>query len=136
MVRRHGPPERGSGLLGAVFGVAIVVALVGLAANVAVGLWTRSTVDAVADDAARRVASTPAGADVHARATDAVAAARRLLGPYGSRVGLTFESLGPRSVVLRVRAPGVSLLPRMIRGGPVVGAVDRRVVVRRETGSP
>lgn len=128
--------ERGAGLLGTLFGVAIVIVLVGLAANVALGLWTRSTVDAVAYDAARRVASTPTEGDAASRAREASAAARRLLGPHGSKVQLTFESLGPPSVVLRVRAPGVSLLPRMVRGGPVVGALDRRIIIRREESGP
>ena len=129
-VRRY--DEHGSGLLGTVFGLAIVLILVVVASNVAVGLWTRSTVEAVAYDAARRVASTPAGDDAADRARSAVADARRLLGPYGSRVDLEFESLGPRSVVLHVRAPGATLLPRMVDAGPVVGALDRRVVIRRE----
>jgi hypothetical protein len=127
--------ERGSGLLGAVIGVGVVMAVLGLAANVVLGLWTRTTVDGITYDAARRVASTPAGEDPAARARQATAEARRLLGPYGSRVDLSFESLGPPTVVLHVRAPGVGLLPRMLGGGPVVGAIDRRVAVRRE-GTP
>jgi hypothetical protein len=128
--------ERGSGLLGAVIGVGIVMTVIGLAVNVTLGLWTRSTVDAVTYDAARRVASTPVGDDVGARARRATADARHQLGPYGSRVDLAFESLGPPRVVLHVRAPGVALLPRMLGGGPVVGAIDRRVVVRREGTGP
>jgi hypothetical protein len=124
--------ERGAGLLGAVLGIGIVLALVGLSVNVALGLWTRSTVDAVSYDAARRVASTPAGDDPSHRARAATAEARRLLGPYGRGVELDFESLGPPDVVLHVRAPGVALLPRMISSGPVVGGTDRRISVRRE----
>jgi hypothetical protein len=128
--------ERGSGLLGAVIGVGIIMTVIGLAVNVALGLWTRSTVDAVAYDAARRVASTPVGDDVGIRVRQATLDARDLLGPYGSQVELTFESLGPPTVVLHVRAPGVALLPRMLGGGPVVGSIDRRVVVRREGNGP
>jgi hypothetical protein len=119
-----------------VLGLGIVMALVGLAANVALGLWTRSTVDAVAYDAARRVASTPAGDDPSVRAREATAEARRLLGPYGREVDLDFETLGPPSVVLHVRAPGVALLPRMLHDGPVVGGIDRRIAVRREGALP
>ena len=49
--------ERGSGLLSTVIGVAVVIAVLGLAVNLAVGLWLRSTVDAIAYDAARSVAA-------------------------------------------------------------------------------
>jgi hypothetical protein len=35
-------------------------------------------------------------------------------------------------VALRVRAPGVGLLPAMVDTGPMVGALDRTIVVRRE----
>ncbi len=128
--------ERGSGLLGTLLGVGIVLVLVLLAANVCIGLWTRSTVDAVAYDAAHRIATTPAGADLRARAAEAIAAARRELGAYGDRVSFEVESFGPPSVVLHVRAPGADVLPRLVDGGPVVGALDRRIVVRREVAAP
>jgi hypothetical protein len=129
-------PERGSGLLSSAFGVAIVMCCVGVAANVALGLWTRTTVDAVAYDAARDVATAPEGDDLQARAARAVETARRLLGPHGAHTELTFESLGPRTVVLHVRSPGVALLPRLVRGGPTVGTLDRRIALAREGGVP
>lgn len=125
--------ERGSGLLGSVLGVGILMALLGLAVNVSLGLWTRSTVDSVAYDAARDVATAPSGSDAAGVRAAATQRAKALLGPYGRRVDLTFE--GPSTeptVTLRVRAPGVSLLPRMLGSGPVVGALDRRIVVTRE----
>lgn len=130
--RRARRSERGTGLLGSVFGVGIVLALVGLASNVLLGLWVRSTVDSVAYDAARRVATAPldAGPDVGA---SALSDARRALGRYGERVSLRFEHPpGADLVVLHVRSPGVALLPRLLGGGPTVGDLDRRIVLLRE----
>jgi hypothetical protein len=125
--------ERGSGLLGATLGVAAVVAMVGLCANVAIGLWMRATVDAVAHDAVRAVATAPPDSDLPARAAAELERARSLLGPHGRRVQLRFVALGEDDVVaLHVRAPGVDLLPRLLSGGPVVGGLDRTVVMRRE----
>lgn len=126
--------ERGSGLLSAVLGVGVVMALVGLASNVALGLWTRSTVDSIAYDAARAVATAPAGVDPVQARQRAIERARELLGPHGRRVDLRFEP-DPAAdvVVLRVRTPGVSLLPRMLGSGPVVGGLDRRIVLVAES---
>ncbi len=133
VARRAG--QQGAGLLGTLFGVAAVIVMVGVAANVALGLWARSTIDAAAYDAARRVASTPAGADAADRARRAASDTRARLGATGRSVELTFETLGPPDVVLRVRAPGVSLLPRIV-SAPVVGSLDRRIVIRREVDRP
>ncbi|MGB6056923.1 MAG: hypothetical protein WBF71_01565 [Microthrixaceae bacterium] len=127
--------ERGSGLLGSAIGVAVVIGLLGFAVNVTLGLWARSTVDAVAYDAARRLATTDITSHAGASATEAavIADARAMLGDYGSTVEMEFLQQGdPELVVLRLRAPGVSLLPRLIGGGPVVGAIEREIVVRRE----
>ncbi len=109
-----------------------MVAALGLTANITVGLWARSTVESVAYDTARRIAETPRGVDTAAQARVAVSNARTALGPTGSRVDLIVESTGPEEVRLRVRYPGVGLLPRLVRSGPVVGAIDRVVSVRRE----
>lgn len=129
---RQGRSERGSGLLASVIGVGIVMAFVGLSVNVALGLWTRSTVDAVAYDAARDIATAPDGVDVRLEADAALRRARRALGPYGSQVTMGIEQLDRERVVLRVTSPGVSLLPRIVDGGPVVGALDRRISLQRE----
>lgn len=126
--------ERGSGLLGSVFGLAVVAGLIGLVANVSVGLWTRSTVDSVAYDAALRVAA----ADVppgHRAALErtVIEDAKALLGSYGDQVSLGFVDDGdPSTVTLHVRAPGSSTLPRMFGGGPVVGSLERLITVTRE----
>lgn len=126
--------SRGSGMLSSVIGVGVALALVGFAADVSLGLWTRSTVDAIAYDAARDVATAPSGTDPHAVAAAAIRRARELLGRHGRDVELRFEHAPDSAVVvLRVRAPGTRLLPRVIGGGPVVGAIDRRIVMARET---
>lgn len=124
--------EHGSGLLSTVFGVAAVAAAIGLAANICVGLWERSTVDAVAYDAARDIATAPANSNRAAVAARIVDDARASLGDHGDRVRLDIESLDEDRVVLRLRSRGVALLPAMIDGGPVVGAVDRSISVRVE----
>ena len=123
--------ERGSGLLGTLFGVGAVIVMIGLCANVCIGLWTRSTVEAVAQDAARDIASTPVGELDAARIDDVLDRARARLGPTGARTELRLERLDDR-VAVRVRHPGVCLLPRLVAGGPSVGAVDQLVVVGRE----
>jgi hypothetical protein len=132
-LRQRTPSQAGSGLLGSVFGLGIIMTLLGLAVNVALGLWTRSTVDAIAYDAARYVATAPRGAGSDEAATDALRDARAMLGDYGRRVRLRFERTGD-PVVLAVRAPGVDLLPRVLGRSPTVGAIDRRIILARESG--
>jgi hypothetical protein len=123
--------ERGTGLLGTVLGVAIVAGLLGFAANLTLGLWTRSTLDAVAYDAARDLATAPRATDPDTAARTAITRARSMLGPYGDRVDFDV-TINDEAVALRVRAPGVGLLPAMVDTGPMVGALDRTIVVRRE----
>jgi hypothetical protein len=125
--------QAGSGLLGSLFGLGIIMTLLGLAVNVALGLWTRSTVDSIAYDAARYVATTPRGADSDEAASDALRDARATLGGYGRRVRMRFEQTGD-PVVLAVRAPGIDLLPRVLGRAPTVGAIDRRIILARESG--
>lgn len=125
-------PERGSGLLSSLIGIGCVAAVLGLAVNLTLGLWTRSTVDAVAYDVARDVASTPDGVDRSAAAERATDRARAALGSYGERVQLRVETATDEVVVVHVRAPGVELLPAMLGGGATVGTLDRRIVVRSE----
>lgn len=123
--------ERGSGLLSTLFGVAVVLVAIGSACNVCLGLWTRSTVEAVAQDAARDLAATP-NLDT-SRVQFVLERARGRLGPTGSLTSMRVESTEP-SVVLRVTHPGVSLIPRLLDRGASVGRIDERIVVRREVG--
>lgn len=107
--------------------------MLGVATNVAVGLWTRSVVDAVAYDAARDVATAPVGSDPTLVRESAIAKARTALGRYGQRVRFRFESApGADTVVLHVTAPANNVLPALITGGSIVGPLDRRIVVRQE----
>lgn len=128
MTRRH---ERGSGLLGTLIGIGAIVAMIGLAANVCLGLWTRSTIEAVAQDAARDIAATP-GAEIDPARIDAVLGrARDRLGAVGDRTSLVVERID-EAVTLHVRHPGVSLLPRLVEHRAAFGSLDERIVVRRE----
>jgi len=110
----------------------MMVAGIGLGANVAIGLWARSTVEAVAYDTARRIAETPRSADIGTQSAAALRNARSGLGPLAAQVDLQVVSTGPEDVQVRVRYPGVRLVPRLVRTGPVVGAVERTLTVRRE----
>ena len=107
-----------------------MIVTVGLCANVCLGLWTRSTVEAVAQDAARDLAATPAGQLDPQRIETVLSRARSRLGPTGAETELRLERLDDR-VAVRVRHPGVSLLPRLL-AGPSVGEFDELVVVGRE----
>lgn len=134
MSRTGRPPagdERASTFLGTLMGVGAVVVCVAFAANVCLGLWTRSTVEAVAQDAARDLAATAGGTIDAARVHEVLARARSQLGPTGDRTRLDVERIDD-DVTLRVRHPGVSLLPRLLHRGTAVGAIDERIVVRRE----
>ena len=107
--------------------------LLGVCTNIAVGLWTRSVVDAVAYDAARDVATAPPGADPLLTRADALERAEDALGDFGRRVRFEFESAPDADhVVLHVVAPANSVLPAVVAGGSIVGPLDRRVVIRRE----
>jgi hypothetical protein len=123
--------ERATGLLGTALGVAMAVALIGVAAHVAVALWGRATVEAAATAAAHQLARTPPG-----QRNDAVAevleGARSRLGRIGDVTTLEVRSLGPDKVAIHVRTPGARFLPRLIDERAGVGAVDRTVVVRAE----
>lgn len=126
--------ERAAGLLSAAIGIAVVMGFLGLLVNVSLGLWTRSTIDSIAYDAAREVATRPSGVSREDAAARALSSARSVLGPIADDVELHFEwgGMGSSDVALRVRSPGVALLPRLIDGGPTVGAIDRRIVVVEE----
>ena len=112
--------------------VAVVVGGIGLTANVTVGLWARATVESVAYDAARRLAERPTGADPARHDREVLANARRSLGPAAATVQMTVVAGPGDSVGVRVRYPGVRLVPRLLRAGPVVGAIDRTITLRRE----
>lgn len=125
------PTERGAGLLSTTFGVAVLIAFVGTAANVGLGLWARAAVDAAAADAGRRLAAAPADRRAASDRAEVLARAVAQLGPFGRRVRMSATDLGDQ-VTVHVTAPAIGLLPRLVRGGALVPALDRRIVVRRE----
>lgn len=127
--------ERGSGLLPTVFGLAVLLGMLGLACNVALGLWSRTTTESIAYEAARSVATAEPGVDQAALRDQALQRACDLLGGDCEEVYLSFESASAdhTMVELHVNAPGVGLLPRFIAdGGPVVGDLNRTIRIRRE----
>lgn len=127
--------ERGSGLLPTVFGLAMLLGMLGLACNVALGLWSRTTTESIAYEAARSVATAEPGVDQEAVRGQALERACDLLGGNCADVELYFESAAADHpmVELHVNAPGVGLLPRFIAdGGPVVGELHRTIRIRRE----
>jgi hypothetical protein len=111
----------------------MLLVLLAMASQVALGLLSRTTAESVAYDAARRVATAPAGtgrADAEDRARRH---ARQVLGERADSVELRFLPAPADRVVLQVRSEGVSLLPNAIGGGVRVGGLDRRIVLVRET---
>jgi len=125
--------ERGSGVVGTTFGVAVFLVLLVSAAHLLVGLWQTTAVTSVARDAANEVATAPTAASPSEVEDRALRRARDALGPLASGVELRFEhAIGAPEVILHVRAPELHLVPAGAAG--VVGddGLDRRVVVRRE----
>lgn len=133
-VRRVGF-ERGTGLLPTVFGLAVLLGMLGFACNIALGLWSRTTTESIAYEAARSAATAEPGADQAAVREHALERACEQLGRNCAEVHLYFESAAADQpmVSLHVSAPGVGLLPRFIAdGGPVVGGLNRTIRIRRE----
>lgn len=129
--QRHG--ERAAGLISTLFGLGALLAMLGLATNVALGLWARTRTESIAYEAARAVATAPAGSDATTVRALAVQRACSALGDRCGEVQLDFESAATDTfVTLHVRAPGVRLLPRMVAGDAVVGDLDRLIRIRRE----
>jgi len=125
--------DRGSGSLSTVFGVTVFLVLLMFCSHVLLNLWLTSSIDAVAHDAATDVATSGADDDeLPGVRADAIDRAREALGGYGDDVELVFEASPPDRVVLRVTAPGISLLPRAVADVTGLGGLDRRLTVRRE----
>ena len=120
--------QDGSGTLSTILGAGVFLLLMLFAAQVLVGLYASSAVNAATYDAAKSVAGSDGG---DAARSDAVANARAQLGDYGQRV--TFEWIGgPDDVVrLQARAPRPSLLSVSLTGR-VLGDIVRTVTVRVE----
>ncbi|MCD9622364.1 TadE/TadG family type IV pilus assembly protein [Rhabdothermincola salaria] len=130
-----GTTDRGAGLIGAISGLLVFLALLLFAVQTLVGLYTRSVVTEAAHEGARMVAgarvdhSSPgAVADARVRAEAEV---RRLLGRFGDTVELDWSGSTAETVALRVRAHPPGFLWAALRG-PGSALVERTVHVRVE----
>lgn len=124
--------DRASGVISTTMGVAVFLSLLLLAAHVLLNLWVTSTVDAAARDAATRVALSQ-NADASWVREAAIARARGQLGAIGSKTMFAFDdSPQDDTVMLRVHAPGIGLVPALGRLIPSLSSVETRVVVRKE----
>jgi Flp pilus assembly protein TadG len=124
--------QRGSGVLSAMIGLTVMLVLVAVTTQVALGLLARTTAEAVAYDAARRVATAPSDMSRSQAEEMARQHARDVLGERAEEVELSFLPTQPDRVVLRVRAEGRPLISAELAGAVRFGALDRRIVLVRE----
>lgn len=126
--------EDGTGVIGTVLGAGAFLVLVMFAAQVLLGLYTRSVIAAATYDAAVAVAGADLAASPSALA-DAEANAQAQLGAYGRRVRFDWHDADPRLdtvVRLTARGPRPALLPASLAGAVGLGDIVRTVTVRRE----
>ncbi|HET7489154.1 MAG TPA: hypothetical protein VFJ85_14580 [Acidimicrobiales bacterium] len=124
--------EAGTGVIATVFGVTAFLAFLMFAAQVLIGLYTRSLVSAATYDAARSVAG---GGPAPVTENDAAANAQAQLGSYGKQVAFDWHPDDPRrdiEVHLTVTGPAPSLLPDSLLHMVGLGRIERSVTVRRE----
>jgi len=122
--------QDGSGALSTILGAGVFLLLMLFAAQVLVGLYASSVINAATYDAAKAVAGSDGGDGARA---GAVANAQAQLGAYGTKVAFTWDPDGrnPDVVKLQARAPRPSFLPTALTG-PVLGDIVRTVTVRVE----
>ena len=126
--------DRGSGTLSTSFGVGVFLLLMFFSSHVLLNLWTISTVEEAAHQAATSVALADETIDITTVRQRALSRARASLGTYGDEVDFEFQSSpNDPEVILRVRSPELHLLPPVARSALGLGGVDRTIVVRRET---
>lgn len=128
--RRPRADQAGTGLIATVFGVTVFLVFLLVAVQVVFDLYARSSVTAVAYDAARRVAGADGGATETAELR-AEATARTTLGRYGQRVEFTW-SADDQQVSLAVHVRNPTLLPSLVSSQLGLDTIDRTVRVRRE----
>ena len=126
--------ERGAGLIGAIAGVTVFLALLTVAVQVVFNLYTASVVTSATYDAARQVAldatQPPTEDELHA----AEQFARDLLG--GLDAEFDWDLSDPEVVRLRVIADSPSFLLAAVEGAVGLDQIDRTVVVRVEDVQP
>ena len=127
--RRGRRAQLGTGLISTVAGVFVFLVLLLLATQVLFDLYARSTVTAVAYDAARVVAGADSGGP---GAVDvAESEARAGLGRYADGAAFSWQ-VDDDVVQLRVRVQNPSLLPPVFKRALGIDTVDRTVRVRVE----
>jgi hypothetical protein len=126
--------QHGTGLISTLAGVLVFLVLLMLATQVLFDLYARSTVTAVAYDAARVVAGAEANSGTGTRA-DAIGAAelqaRAGLGHYADGAAFTW-TVDDEVVQLNVKVQNPSLLPPVFKHALGIDTVDRTVRVRVE----
>jgi hypothetical protein len=118
--------QAGTALVGTVFGVAIFLPFRLLAVQTLVHLYAVSVVTAATVDAARTVATDPAGA--RAEVPLAESSARRQLGHLGASASFDWVEVDGNQVVLRVRVRSPGFLPF----ASSLLEIDRTATVRTE----
>ena len=126
--------ERGAGLIGAIAGVLVFLALLTVAVQVIFNLYTTSVVTSATYDAARRVALDPTQPPSPADLLGAEAYARGLIG--GLDAEFEWDLSDPDVIRLHVVADSPSFLLGVVEGAVGLDQVDRTVVVRVEELQP
>ena len=122
--------QTGIGIISSVIGFLVFSCLLLVAVQVAFDLYARSTLGAVAADAARVVAGSDAGPTAVAMA-EAEQTARAELGAEG-RLATFRWAVGPRDVQLTISVPPTRFLPAALTGAVGLSDVSAGARVRLE----
>jgi hypothetical protein len=126
--------ERGAGLIGAIAGVTVFLALLTVAVQVIFNLYTTSVVTSATYDAARQVALDRTQPPSPGELLAAEAHARELIGNLDAE--FDWDLTDPDVVRLHVVADAPSFLLGIVEGAVGLDEVDRTVVVRIEDLQP
>ncbi|HPB46021.1 MAG TPA: hypothetical protein PLP95_09230, partial [Microthrixaceae bacterium] len=116
------------------FGVGVFLVLLTFASHVLLNLWTLSTLDAVAHDAATDVATSGTDAEhLAAVETEAIRRAREALGSWGEHAEIRVAASSiDDPVVVTVSGPSLSLLPEPVAAALGLHHLERTATVQRE----
>lgn len=126
--------ERGAGLIGAIAGVTVFLALLTVAVQIIFNLYTTSVVTSATYDAARQVALDPTQPPTTRELNAAERYARDLLG--GVDAEFDWDLSDPDVIRLHVVADSPSFLLGVVEGAVGLDQVDRTVSVRVEEVQP
>jgi hypothetical protein len=128
---QRGGDQIGTGMVGTVIGVAMLLLLLLFAVQVLFGLYAKSVVTAVTYDAAKNVAGADLG-DTPVRRAEAEEEAKRQLGRLGRQTTFDWAGSDSDNVRLTVRAERPSILPGALLDTAGLGHIERTVLVRVE----